>query len=374
MIPRSRLVLAALILILPITWACSDETPAAGAVAATSERPPVAVTVVTAATASLTESIEVVGSLEPKFWVDVKSEVTGTVTEVFVTEWVAVKRGAPLARLDTTETEAGIEALKAAVAQARIAEARAKREYDRAQQLKEYGLITPQNYDEAKTAVEASESSTSATLAQVRAAEARLAKSLLKAPMDGVVALRTVNVGDRLENMGNNTPAFRIVDNRLLDLTVSVPATRLSKVKVGQPLEFTTDAAPGRTFRGKVMFINPALDEASRSARVIAEVPNTEGLLRGGSFAKGRIVVAERPDVLQVPREALLNWDLERRTADVFVVNGAAADRRAVQVGMTTSGGVEVLSGLTPGDRVVVRGGFALRPGDKVVVAGGQGA
>ena len=120
----------------------------------------------------------------------------------------------------------------------------------------------------------------------MRAAEARLAKSLLKAPMDGVVALRTVNVGDRVENMGNNTPAFRIVDNRLLDLTVAVPATRLAQVKVGQPLEFTTDAVPGRTFSGKVMFINPALDEASRSARVIAEVPNPDGLLRGGSSSR----------------------------------------------------------------------------------------
>jgi RND family efflux transporter MFP subunit len=174
--------------------------------------------------------------------------------------------------------------------------------------------------------------------------------------------------------MGNDTPAFRIVDNRLLEITVSVPATRLAAVKVGMPLEFTTDSVPGRTFTGKVMFINPALDETSRSARVVAEVPNPDGLLRGGAFAKGRIVVAERPDVLQVPREALLNWDLDRHTAEVFVVAGGAADKRTVQTGMTTPAGVEVTSGLAAGDKVVVRGGFALRPGDKVVVAGGQGA
>jgi RND family efflux transporter MFP subunit len=351
--------------------ACSKETPAAPAVAG---RPPVAVTVVPAAVTTLIESIEVVGSLEPKFWVDVKSEVTGTVNAVYVTEWVAVRKGAPLARLDTTETEAAIEALKAAVAQARTAEARARREYDRAVQLKEYGLITPQNYDEAKTAVEASTAVTSAAEAQVRVAEARLSKSLLRAPMNGIVALRTVNVGDRLENMGNDTPAFRIVDNDLLDLTVSVPATRLAQVRVGLPLEFTTDAVPGRTFAGKVMFINPALDETSRSAKVIAEVPNPGGLLRGGSFAKGRIIVDSRRDVLQVPREALVNWDLERKSAEVFVVRGSAADKRTVQTGMTTPAGVEVLSGLAPGDRVVVRGGFALRPGDTVVVASGQGA
>lgn len=350
---------------------CSKDTPAAPV---TATRPAIAVNVVAAATGQLTESIEVVGSVDPKFWVDVKSEITGTVTQVYVTEWVAVKKGAPLARLDTTETEAGIEALKATVAQARTAEARAKREYDRAQQLKQYGLITPQNFDEAQTAVEASQAVTSAAEAQVRAAQARLAKSLLKAPMDGVVALRTVNVGDRLENMGNNTPAFRIVDNRLLDLTVSVPATRLAEVHVGLPLEFTSDSVPGRTFTGKVMFINPALDEASRSAKVIAEVPNPDGALKGGSFVKGRIVTARRDDVMQVPREALVNWDLDKKTAEVFVVRGEKADKRPVQTGLTSPAGVEVTSGLAPGDLVVVRGGFALKPGDTVAVAKGAGA
>ena len=137
-------------------------------------------------------------------------------------------------------------------------------------------------------------------------AQARLAKSLLLAPMDGVVAFRGVNVGDRVENMGSSDPLFRVVDNRLLNLTVSVPSTRLAEVRVGQALEFSTDAVPGRTFTGRVMFINPSIDAASRSARVIAEVKNTDHTLRGGSFAKGRIVVASRPAVVQVPREALM--------------------------------------------------------------------
>jgi len=371
MIRTARLAALAMVLVLVgVGGACTKSTPAAEP---RSERPPVAVTVVPAVASTLTERIEVVGTLEPKFWVDVKSEITGTVTAVYVTEWVAVRKGDRLARLDTSETEAGIEALKAALAQAKSAQARARRELDRAEQLKSYGLITPQNYDEAKTAVEATDAATTAAEAQVRAAQARLAKSLLKAPMDGVVALRTVNVGDRLENMGNNSPAFRIVDNRLLNLTVSVPATRLAQLRIGQPVEFSTDGVPGRTFTGKVLFINPALDETSRSARVIAEVPNTDGLLRGGAFAKGHIVVAERPGVLQVPREALLNWDIEHRTAEIFVIRGADADKRTVQTGMTTGSAIEVTSGLAEGEQVVVRGGFALKPGDKVSVAKGEG-
>lgn len=354
--------------------ACSEppgETPPA---AQQTGRPPVAVSISPAARVDFQESIEIVGTLAPKFSADVQSEVTGTVTAVYVTEWVPIRKGDRLARLDTTETEAGIAALKAVEAQTRVAEARAKREYERAQQLQQYGLITPQAFDDAKSAVAAAEAATAAAAAQIRTAEARLAKSTLLAPMDGVVAFRGVNVGDRVENMGSGSPLFQIVDNRLLDLTVSVPSSRLSSVKVGQPIEFTTDALPGRTFTGKVMFINPAIDAASRSAKVVVEVPNRDGQLKGGAFVKGSILVANRPGILQVPREALLNWDLERQTADVFVVRGDTAEKRQVRTGQSNGRTVEVVSGLEAGDPVVARGGFSLQSGDRVAVAKGEGA
>ena len=350
---------------------CSKKTEAE---APKAEKPAIAVTAVAAKTADLQESVEVVGSLEPKFSADVKSEVTGVVTAVYVTEWVPVKKGARLARLDTTETEAGIETLKAGEAQARVAEARAKREYERAQQLKQYGLITPQAFDDAKTAIEAAEAGTAAARAQIRAAEARLSKSFIVAPMDGVVALRGISVGDRVENMGGNEPCFRIVDNRLLDLTVSVPSSRLASVKVGQPLTFITDALPGRTFSGKVMFINPAIDEATRSAKVIAEVVNSDGALKAGAFVKGQIAVAQRTGVLQIPREALLNWNLEQQTADIYVVKGDQADKRTVKTGSANADVVEILSGIQAGDQIVTRGGFALKQGDRITVAKGEGA
>jgi len=346
----------------------ASQTPAAAA------RPPVAVTVVPVVASALQESVDVVGSLAPKFSADVKSEVTGTVTAVYVTEWVPVRRGDRLAHLDTREIEAGIEALKATVAQAQVAKSRANREFERAQQLSQFGLITPQNFDDAKSAIEAAEAAVSAASAQVKTAESRLAKSFITSPMDGVVALRGVSVGDRVENMGSGDPLFRIVDNRLMDLTVSVPSSRLALVRVGQQLEFSTDALPGRTFTGKVMFINPAIDVASRSARVVADVPNLGGLLRGGSFVKGRIIVANRPGVLQVPREALLSWNVEQRTAEAFVVRGDRVEKRAVTIGATAGAMVEVVSGLQAGDQVVTRGGFAIGQGDRVAVVKGAGA
>ncbi len=362
-----------LIAIISIAAACSNSSadpskqPEAG-------RPAVAVNVAPVKIADLEQSVEVVGSLAAKFSADVKSEVSGVVTAVYVTEWVPVHRGDRLARLDTTETEAGLEALKAGVAQAQVGENRARREYERAQQLKQYGLVTQQNLDDAKSAVEAASAATAAAQAQVRALQARLSKSSITAPMDGVVALRGVNVGDRVESMGGGDPMFRIVDNRLLDLTVSVPSTQLAAVKVGQELQFTTDALPGRTFTGKVMFINPAIDEASRSAKVVAEVPNPDGALKGGAFVKGRIVTATRKAVTQVPRDALMNWNVEDRTAEVFVIANGKAEKRAIKIGTTNHVAVQVLSGVATGEQVVTRGWFQLRPGDRVNVSGGEGA
>ena len=356
--------------------ACASAVACTGNEAAVTEgqaggggRPAVAVTVTPVVTLDLTEAVEVVGSLAPKFSAEVKSEISGIVTEVYVNEWVPVRKGARLARLDARETEAGLEALKAVEAQARVGVARAKREHDRAVELKQYGLITQQALDDAQSALEAAEAAAEAARAQVRTVETRLAKSLITAPMDGVVAYRGVNPGDRVENMGGSGAMFRIVNNRLLDLTVRIPTSYLSSLRVGQRLEFTTDAAPARTFEGKVMFINPAVDEASRSASVVAEVPNADGTLRGGLFVKGRIILAVRPGVLQVPREALLNWNVAERTAEVFAVRNGQAERRAVQTGTASGVSVEIAKGLSAGDQVVTRGGFALREGDRVTVA-----
>lgn len=333
-----------------------------------SGRPAVTVETTAVATGELTFAIDVVGSLAPKFSADVKSEVGGVVREVYITEWVAVKKGARLARLDATELEAAIDAANGAAVQARVVQARARREYERALGLEQFGLITVQQVDEARSAVEAAEAALATAGAQVRSADARLRKCFLSAPIDGVVALRHLNVGDRVESMGGGEPLFRIVDNRVLDLTVSVPSAKLGDLRAGQPIEFTTDAVPGRTFLGRVMFINPAVDESDRSARVVAEVPNADGALKGGLFVEGRIVVARRPGVVQVPVEALQGWNVAGGTAEVFVVREGRAERRAVQTGALNGRSVEIVSGVAAGEQLVTRGAFAVRGGDRVAV------
>lgn len=364
--------LAAIIPSLLLATACSSvraEPGTSGDPGAAIGRPPVAVDVAPVVAGDVIDAIDVVGSLAPKFAADVKSEVSGTVAAVYVTEWVPVRKGARLARLDTSESEAAVAAMKAGEAQAGVAEARARREYARALRLKEYGLITQQAVDEARSTEEAAEAVTAAARAQVRAAEARRAKGFITAPMDGVIALRGVSAGDRVENMGGDRPMFRIVDNRLLELTVSVPSVQLAAVRVGQPLEFAVDALPGRTFTGRVMFINPAIDEASRAARVIAEVRNADAALKGGLFARGRIVTSRRSGVLQVPRAALLNWNVAGATADVVVVRDGKAVKLTVKTGREAGPAVAIESGVSSGEQVVTRGGFALKAGDRVTVA-----
>jgi RND family efflux transporter, MFP subunit len=357
---------AALLLVLA-AGAVGCGKPAAG----DGQRPPVAVETATTAASDLEESVEVVGTLAARSEAEVKTEYAGTVAEVFVTQWVRVAAGTPLARLDSREVEAGVQAAKATFLQAEAGAKRAARELDRTVKLKEAGLATQQQLDEARSADEAARAAAEAAKAQHALAGTRLSKAVLRAPIDGVVAVRNVNVGDYVENMGSPAPMFRIVDNRILELTASVPSARMAALRVGQTFAFTSDALAGRTFSGKVSFINPAADEASRTVKVKAEVPNGDGALRAGLFVKGRIVTGRRPGVLVVPRSALVSWDTVARTAGVFVVEGGVARRLPVETGAAPGDVVEVVKGLSPGQEVVTRGGFNLREGDRVLVSKG---
>ncbi len=345
-------------------------------------KPPVAVDIMPAQTRDLIEGVDVVGSLAPKNESRVKSEYAGIVTDVYVTEWVRVKRGQPLAKLDTREAEAllqkgqaAMEAARANVLQAEVGGKRADREAERARNLKQSGLITQQNLDDALTEQAAAQAKISAAQAQSLAAEkelhqirTRLTKTLLFAPIEGVVAQRDVNVGDLVGEAGSTRILFRIVDNRLLDLTVTVPSSAMAKIQVGQPLTFTTDALPGQNFTGVVKFINPAVNETDRSIRVIAEIRNDPEVLKSGLFVKGRIVTGRRSQVLEIPRAALADWDVKTGTGGVWVVQQDQARRRMVKTGGLDRDWVEVASGLTAGERVIIRGGFNIQEGDRLKI------
>jgi RND family efflux transporter MFP subunit len=345
-------------------------------------RPLVAVEVLQVTPADLTEAIDVVGSLSPKFQTDVKSQMTGLVREVYVTEWVPVRKGSILAKLDAREEDVVLQKADADQAAARanlmVAEAagkRAEREYQRAVKLKEAGLMTQQNLDDALTGKEAAEASISSAKAQANAAGkgvnyagTRLSKMVIVSPMDGIVAYRDINVGDLVGEMGAQKPLFRIVDNRILDLTVNVASRSLEKVRVGLPVTFTTDAFPGKTFAGEVSFINPIASDADRTIQVRIEVQNKDQVLKGGLFVKGQIIAGTRKGVLQVPRTALVNWDRLKNTGQVLIVDKMTARLAPVQTGAAAEELVEIISGLEGGETVITRGGFNVRQGDRIKI------
>jgi RND family efflux transporter MFP subunit len=343
-------------------------------------KPPVAVEASRAAEAELAEGVSVVGALSPKFQSEVKSEVGGSVAEVYVTEWVRVKKGAPLARLDTREAEAlrkraeaSVEMARAGLLEAQAAANRAARELERAQKLKESGLVTQQSLDDALTQRDAAAARVAAAKAQVSAAEedvrqssTRISKAVIRAPFDGIVAERSVNVGEVVGEM--QKVVFRIVDPRLLDLTVSVPSGEMAAVRPGQEIAFSTDAIPGRAFAGKVRFVNPVVSEADRSIRVVAEVRNPTEELKGGMFVKGRIVTGRRKGVLLAPRSALVVWDVAAKKGEVLVMDKDVARLRPVRCGSVSGDFVEIVSGLSKGEEVITRGGFNVKDGDRVNV------
>jgi len=180
-------------------------------------------------------------------------------------------------------------------------------------------------------------------------------------------------VGDMVGEMGSSKIMFRIIDPRILELTVNVPSWQMGSVRVGQPLLFSIDSLPGRKVTGTVMFINPVVNESDRSVKVVAEVDNSSELLKGGLFVEGRIITGKRTGLLRVPRVALLTWDVVGKKGEVFVVHGEVATRRAVQTGSVMDDFVEVTSGLSPGEQVVVRGGFNLKDGDRVSITSPKG-
>lgn len=343
----------------------------------------IAVEMAAVQTVDVEEALELVGAVKSKFEATVRSEYAGTLSDVFITEWVKVKKGEALAKIDMRETEAKVKEGAAVVAQARAdllsaqaAAERAGRDFKRAAQLKAEEIVSEQNLDEARqqrdataAQVEAARARLDAAQENMRQSQVKVTKSVLLAPMDGVVANRHANVGQFVDNMGQGEPLFRIVDNRLLDVTLTVPSTELSRVSIGQPLQFTTDFLPGKIFTAKVTHINPAADPATRAVSIVAEIENTTGELRDGLFVKGRLVVGQRKNVLQIPRLALLSGSQGAAgKAELFVLEGDKAVKRTVQTGREGDETIEITAGLKLGDKVVTRGAFMLQDGDLVKV------
>jgi HlyD family secretion protein len=321
----------------------------------------------------------------------------------------ATELASDTARHQVAQAQAAVEAARAqvAAAQAQVLAAasqrtRAEADLQRAQQLFSQGALPAQQVDAAEAARaqhEAAQAQWHAAQEQLRVAEAslrlaqtasqqvpirqqdvaqaeaaarqaeaalRLARLQLqhtevRAPLDGVVVERRVDPG---EYAAPGVPLLTVADVSTVRVHLVVSETQIRAVRRRQEVRVTVDALPGREFVGLVEAWSAAADPRTRSFVVKVRVPNPEGALRPGMFARGRLVVRSRQDVPAVPEQAV---GYEGSRPYVFVVDSGRARRRFVTVGLVSGGWAEV-QGLVPGTPVVVAGQSLLRDGDPVTV------
>ena len=295
----------------------------------------------------VSESISLVGSIAPNEMVDVKSEVDGLVTTINFAEGGRVEKDQLLVALDQTRFVAQLSEAEANLKLARTS-------FDRTKQLYTDKLISQQEYDQSSAVFAANEAGV-----DLRRRELKNAKIL--APFGGIAAARLVSPG---QVISRSTPLTTVVDIDTVKVEVNVPERYLGQLKNGQKIAFKVAAFPKDEFTGEVFFISPQLEAATRTALVKARIENLGGKLRGGMFANLDLSLQLRELALLVPETAIIN------NADVTMVfaittNGTAV-MKPVKIGLRIAGRAEVLSGLSPGEMVVVEGTQKLRPGATV--------
>ena len=259
-------------------------------------------------------------------------------------------KGTPLVKLDPAIPQAEVQQAKANLTLA-------KAKFDRAVDLAQRSFISGQAKDEAENNLKVAEAS-------LQLAEAKLAKTDIRAPFSGVIGLRTVSVGDYVKE-GADLVNLEAIDPLKVDFRV--PETYLRQVQVGQAVEVTLDALPGKAYDGKVVALNPLIDAAGRSIVIRAQVRNQDTALRPGMFARVKLITRAERDALVVPEESLVPQGTEQF---VFKVIDGKVARVKVETGQRRDGRVEIVSGIGAGDVVVTAGQLKLRDGVPVRVAG----
>jgi membrane fusion protein (multidrug efflux system) len=310
----------------------------------------VTVEAVKVALAQLPQTITAVGSLRSDESVTVRPEVAGRISAIRFNEGQRVAKGATLVLLDPSINEAD-------VGQARANLKLAQSKFDRATDLAKSNFISGQAKDEAENNLRVAE-------AALQLAQAKLAKTEIKAPFSGIIGLRVVSVGDYVKE-GADVVNLEAIDPLKVDFRV--PEVYMRQVQVGQTLQVALDALPGKTYEGRVFAINPLVDATGRSIVIRAQVKNADTALRPGMFARVRLITRDQQDALVLPEQTIVPQGDEQY---VFKVVDGKALRTKVTVGQRRDGKVEILSGLSAADTVVSAGQLKLRDGVPVAVAG----
>lgn len=313
--------------------------------------PPMPVMAVAAKLAPAVDEVSAVGTLRADEAVTVRPEIAGRIGEIRFQEGSRVARGDVLVRLDQSELAAVLASSKA---QAGLEHQRLERSED----MHKKGFIAQQALDEQRA-------SETRAKAKVREDEARLAKTVMRAPFSGVMGLRQVSEGAYVA-AGTDIARLEKIDQLKLDFRV--PEAYVARLKAGQRVQLQVDAYAERAFPGQVYAIETAVDEQTRTVLVRARVANPDLRLRPGMFARVQAQLGVREKAVWIPEAAIVPRGQE---SFVFRVAEGRAALVKVRTGVRKVGEVEIVEGLAAGELVVTEGNHKIGPGMAVNIMQG---
>ncbi len=295
--------------------------------------------------------------------VKVSSLVPGRIVRMMVAEGDRVRDGQPLAKIDDRPFRDQIQQAEAAVEQAKANLENARLNKERNENLLERGIAARKDVEDARTQFSVSQAALRQTEAALALARLQLARTEVRSPLAGLVVKRLVSVGEQVDGTAAQ-PIFEVANTAEVELFGNVPALYLSRIKVGQTLPITTEAFPGKSFRGRIIAISPAVDPSTNVGLVRIRMPNGSGLLRLGQFLSAQLPLESHKNALVVPSPAIYRDAANQ--ARVYRVEGNTAAAVPVKTGVESSGRTELLSGVEAGDTVILEGGYGL--GDHVKI------
>ena len=325
---------------------------------ANNKPPPTSVSIAEAKSEVIPNLLTAVGDLAAVHQVNVTSDVSGRITDIMFTAGSSVKAGSPLVQLFDGPDQGDLASFKAQATVAQLS-------LDRAKQLASRQFGPQATVDSAQAAFDQANAGIAKT-------EAIISQKLVRAPFDGELGVRHVEVGQFLTA---GTQIVTLTDLSQLYANFTVTEKDSAALKVGQTVRIAVDAYPGRTFEGKITAIEPQIATDTRNIRVQATLDNPERILKPGMFATTTVVLPDKPPVVTVPETAV---DYTLYGDSVFLITekkeadgktSLSAVRTFVRTGNRVGGRAEILSGLKPGDRVVAVGQLKLQSGAAVAIS-----
>jgi RND family efflux transporter MFP subunit len=314
--------------------------------------------------------IVLTGTLQPAEVVTIRAQVPGTMTGVRADRGTPVRRAQVLGVIEAEGIRGQAAGARAGVAAAEASLALARQKLEAARTLNAAGAMSDIDRRSAEAAYEAADAQLAGARAQLASAGEQAARATIVAPLTGAVSARMVEEG---EAVSVGAELFTVVDASTLELAGQIPVDRATRVRIGEPVVFTLDAAPEREYRGTVARMDPTADERTRQVGVYVRLPNRDGGIVAGQFARGRIIGERAERAIVVPAGAVRQAG---DSAHVLVIEDGAIARRPVTLGPRDEarGVVAVTAGLAAGERVIATATLRLAEGERVVVASDERA